>query len=106
MTVTPENFTKTMKMQFAVQTTWLFTLCFVRLSVSCSLLRFGTERWWKWTLYFMMAIQVLITSSYVVIQFGQCHPLASNWEMVESVQCWNIQAIINYGWAIAGMSLG
>jgi hypothetical protein len=91
-----------MKLQFAVQTTWLFTLCFVRLSVACSLLRFGTDLWWKWTLYALMSIQVLISSSYVVIQFGQCKPVSANWEFVEHVSCWDVQKIVNYGWAVAG----
>jgi hypothetical protein len=94
-----------MKLQFAVQTTWLFTLCLVRVSVACSLLRFGTDLWWKWTLYTIITMQCMISSSYVVIQFGQCRPIASSWEFVENVQCWDIQAIINYGWAIAGKSI-
>lgn len=104
ITLSPENYTKTMKLQFAVQTTWIFTLCFVRLSVACSLLRFGTDLWWRYTLYAIIGIQIAISSSYIVIQFGQCKPIASNWESVNNVECWNLHAIINYGWAVAGMA--
>jgi hypothetical protein len=103
MTLSPSDYMQTMKLQFAVQTTWIFTLCFVRLSVGSSLLRFGTDLWWKWTLYTIMGLQVIISSSYVVIQFGQCTPVSANWENVPNVKCWNLQAIINYGWAVAGM---
>lgn len=102
-TVSAEDYTKTMKLQFAVQTTWLFTLCFVRLSVACSLLRFGNTRWWNAILYLIMGSQVMISSSYVIIQFGQCRPVSANWEFVPDVKCWNIQAIIDYGWAIAAI---
>lgn len=94
-----------MKLQFAVQTTWIFTLCFVRLSVASSLLRFGTDLWWKITLYVLMGTQVLISSSYVVIQFAQCTPLSASWEFVPDVKCWDMQPIINYGWAVGGTLL-
>ncbi|KAF2751121.1 hypothetical protein M011DRAFT_394992 [Sporormia fimetaria CBS 119925] len=102
-TVSPSDYTSTMKLQFAVQTTWLFTLCLVRLSVACALLRFGRDLLWRITLYFIMGLQVLISSSYVVIQFGQCRPVSANWEFVVNVKCWNVDAIIDYGWAIAAI---
>lgn len=100
--VTPHSLVQILKLEFAVQTTWLFTLLFVRLSVACSLLRFGTERWWRAILYFIMTFQCLIWASYVVIQFGQCRPVSANWESVPDVKCWPTQPIIDYGWAIAG----
>ncbi|KAF2277766.1 uncharacterized protein EI97DRAFT_449213 [Westerdykella ornata] len=103
MTLSEADYKTTMKLQFALQTTWIFTLCFVRLSVACSLLRFGTDLWWRYTLYILMGLQVAISSSWVVIQFGQCKPISSNWEHVKDVKCWNLQAIINYGWTIAGV---
>lgn len=103
LTLDPADVVTTLKLQFALQTTWIFTLCFVRLSVACSLLRFGTDKLWRWTLYILMGLQVLISSSYVVIQFGQCRPVASNWEHVPDVKCWDVNAIVDYGWAIAGM---
>ncbi|CAO2657949.1 Nn.00g072090.m01.CDS01 [Neocucurbitaria sp. VM-36] len=100
---TPTSLKSVLKLQFALQTVWLFTLCLVRLSVACSLLRFGTDRRWRWTLYFIMGLQVLISSSYVVIQFGQCKPVSSNWESVPDAKCWDFEPIINYGWAVAAI---
>ena len=93
-----------MKLNFALQTVWIITFCLVRLSVACSLLRFGTDRAWRWPLYFIMGLQVLISSSYFVIQFAQCKPISANWDSVPGAVCWNLQPVIDYGWAIAGTS--
>jgi hypothetical protein len=100
---TPQNLLKTRRLQFAVQTVWIVTYCLVRLSVACSLLRYGFDRSWRWPLYLIMASQVTISSSYVVIQFAQCTPISFNWEMVPDAKCWDITPIITYGWIIAGM---
>jgi hypothetical protein len=100
---TPENLLETRRLQFAVQTVWIVTYCLVRLSVACSLLRYGFDRSWRWSLYIIMASQVTISSSYVVIQFAQCTPISFNWAMVPDAKCWDIAPIITYGWIIAGM---
>jgi hypothetical protein len=101
-TFSPTNLVTTMKLQFAVQTTWIITLALVRVSVALSLLRFGHDVLWRGALYFLMGFQIVISSSYIIIQFGQCRPVSSNWESVADVTCWPIAPIINYGWAIAG----
>ncbi|KAF2785479.1 hypothetical protein K505DRAFT_206559, partial [Melanomma pulvis-pyrius CBS 109.77] len=102
-TFSPTNLVMVMKLQFAVQTTWIITLCLVRVSVALSLLRFGQDLLWRGTLYALIAFQILISSSYIVIQFGQCRPVSSNWEQVADVTCWDITPIVDYGWAIAGV---
>ncbi|KAH7394486.1 hypothetical protein BKA66DRAFT_410867 [Pyrenochaeta sp. MPI-SDFR-AT-0127] len=99
----PSNLKTTLKLQFALQTVWLLAYYLVRVSVACSLLRYGTERLWRWPLYFMIGLQTLISSSYVIIQFGQCTPVSSNWENVPGVKCWDFKPIINYGWAVAAI---
>ncbi|EAT81286.1 hypothetical protein HBH56_131940 [Parastagonospora nodorum] len=99
----PENLKETLRLQFALQTVWIVTYCLVRLSVACSLLRYGFDRSWRWPLYFIIGLQVTISSSYIVIQFAQCTPISSNWERIPGAKCWNIQPIINYGWAIASI---
>lgn len=91
-----------MKLNFALQTVWIITYCLVRLSVACSLLRFGTEKSWRWPLYFIMGLQVTISSGYIVIQFAQCNPIAANWGAVPGAVCWPLKPIINLGWAVAG----
>ncbi|KAF2006698.1 hypothetical protein P154DRAFT_222962 [Amniculicola lignicola CBS 123094] len=98
-TFTPEKRTIVLKLQFAVQTTWIFTLALVRCSVGCSLLRFGQEKWWRAVLYGLIGLQCCMSASWVIIQFGQCKPISYNWEMVADIQCWNLNAIIDWGWA-------
>ncbi|KAF2258404.1 hypothetical protein CC78DRAFT_115911 [Lojkania enalia] len=103
MTIQPDDLKKNLQLQFAMQTIWIVTLCLVRLSVAFSLLKFGHEMLWKGTLYGIMALQVLISSSYIVIQFAQCTPVSSSWENVPDVKCWPMKPIIDYGWAIAAI---
>ncbi|KAL7780332.1 hypothetical protein CFE70_010354 [Pyrenophora teres f. teres 0-1] len=101
----PKDLAITLRLQFALQTVWLFTLWLVRLSVACSLLRFGTERMWRWPLYFIMGLQTLISGAYVVIQFAQCSPISANWDTGIASKCWNLRPIITLGWIIAAMDL-
>jgi hypothetical protein len=99
---TPEDLKTTLLLQFALQTVWLITLWLVRLSVACSLLRFGTERIWRFPLYFIMGLQTLISGSYFAIQFAQCKPISSNWDSGVNAVCWDLDPVIDYGWAVAG----
>lgn len=99
---TPQALKETLRLQFALQVVWIVALCLVRVSVACSLLRFGTGKLWRISLYFIIVLQVLISSSYIVIQFGQCTPISANWETVPGVKCWDTAPIVDYGWAIAG----
>ena len=101
--VSPSNLKMALKMQFAMQLSWLFALCSTRLSVAASLLRFDSGRWWNLTLYFMMGLQCLITTAYFVIQLGQCTPISASWETVPDVKCWPMKPIVNFGWAVSGM---
>ncbi|KAL6708863.1 hypothetical protein ACN47E_002270 [Coniothyrium glycines] len=100
---TPSDLVQTMKLNFALQTVWLITFALVRLSVACSLLRFGTDRAWRWPLYLIMGFQVIISSGYFIIQFAQCKPIAANWDSVPGAVCWPLQPIIDLGWVVAGV---
>ena len=72
------------------------------MSIALSLLRYGTSRWWRWTLYFVMGLQGLISLSWIVIAFAQCTPVSANWEQIPDVKCWPVRHVKNYGWAVAG----
>ncbi|OAG05941.1 uncharacterized protein CC84DRAFT_1063901, partial [Paraphaeosphaeria sporulosa] len=101
--VTPYDLKLALMMQFGMQFAWLLSLCLVRLSVAASLLRFNSSIWWRYTLYFIMGLQSLITMSYVVIQLGQCTPISASWETVPDVKCWPTDPIVNYGWAVSAI---
>ncbi|ORX93667.1 hypothetical protein BCR34DRAFT_580370 [Clohesyomyces aquaticus] len=98
LALTPAQFTQIMKLQFAVQTLWILTLALVRISVACSLLRFGTEKRWRMPLYAMITFQIAVSSGWLIVQFFQCRPLRSFWEIVPEMKCWGKQYIIDYAW--------
>lgn len=100
--VAPGDLKMALKMQFAMQLSWLFALCLTRLSVAASLLRFDSGRWWTWTLYSIMGLQCLITATYFVIQLGQCTPISASWQTVPGVKCWPIKPIVSFGWTVPG----
>ena len=100
--ILPTQIRETHRLQFALQRVGIFTSCLVRVSVACSLLRYGFDKIWKWLPYLMIGLQVTISSSYVVIQFAQGTPISSNWEILPDTKCWEMAPIINYGRALAG----
>jgi hypothetical protein len=99
---TPGQIKETLRLLFALQTVWNLTYCLVRVSVACSLLRYGFGVMWTWLLYFMIGLQVTISSSFVVIQVAQCTPMSSNWEMIPHAKCWAMPPITDYRWAVVG----
>lgn len=96
--VDPSHATAAFKSTFALQTIWVVTLALVRISLACSLLRFGSSWMWRGVLFAMIVIQALISTGWLAVQFGQCVPLRSFWEPVESLTCWDRNVIIDYGW--------
>jgi hypothetical protein len=102
-TVTPENRRASLIGQFGYVTVWMVTLCFVRLSIAASLLRFNKELLWRGILYGLMTLQVLISTGFVIMQFVQCKPVSAFWENIPSVKCWPVKPMLIYGWIIAGV---
>ncbi|KAF1955251.1 hypothetical protein CC80DRAFT_526283 [Byssothecium circinans] len=92
-----------LKLAFAQQTIWIFTLFFVRISVATSLLRFGTNRSWRWPLYVLMGLQCCLSAAWVVIQFARCDRVASSWNMKPGAKCWPADPITYFGWACGSM---
>lgn len=101
---TPEALKETLRIQFGLQFVWLLAYTLVRVSVACSMLRYGVDKLWRLPLYFLIGLQLLISSSYVVIQFAQCMPVSSNWDQIPDAVCWPVKPIVDYGWAVAGKS--
>ncbi|CZR59909.1 uncharacterized protein PAC_09804 [Phialocephala subalpina] len=101
--VTPSNQLIAYKCLFAVQLLWIIALALVWISIACSLLRFSTaaDRWWKWILWSLIAIQTIISTGWLVVLFFGCRPLRSNWEPVADVVCWDRKYTLIYGWISA-----
>ncbi|KAI8933567.1 hypothetical protein NX059_009300 [Plenodomus lindquistii] len=101
---TPSELVNTVRLNFALQTIWIVSLCLVRLSLACSLLRFGTDRAWTWPLYFLMVLQVMTSLSYFIIQLAQCKPISANWDKSSAVAvCWDLGPLITYAYVISGI---
>ncbi|KAF2475932.1 uncharacterized protein BDR25DRAFT_339869 [Lindgomyces ingoldianus] len=98
LALTPSQYTQIMKLQFANQTIWVITIAMVRISVACSLLRFGMEWKWRVPLYTLITFQLLTSFGWLIVQFFQCRPLRSFWDIVPDAKCWPVKAIIDYGW--------
>ncbi|KAH7417721.1 hypothetical protein BKA64DRAFT_702483 [Cadophora sp. MPI-SDFR-AT-0126] len=89
------------KCLFALELIWVLTIPLIRISVACSLMRFGNSRLWMGTLYALIAIQSIISTGWVILQFFNCKPLRSFWEPVSTIKCWPRDATLIYGWFTA-----
>ncbi|KAK0100506.1 hypothetical protein ONS95_008453 [Cadophora gregata] len=86
---------------FALELIWVLTIPLIRISVACSLMRFGNSRLWMGTLYALIVIQSLISTGWVILQFFNCKPLRSFWEPVSNFKCWPRDVTLIYGWFTA-----
>ncbi|KUJ12659.1 uncharacterized protein LY89DRAFT_592935 [Mollisia scopiformis] len=91
------------KCLFILQLLWIIALPLVRISIALSLLRFSNARSWRWTLWALISVQVVITTGWLVVLFFSCRPLRSNWETVADVVCWDRKYTIVYGWVSAAL---
>jgi hypothetical protein len=95
--------TAILKVRFAASAIWIPTLCFVRLSIASSLLRFGHEKLWRGVLYALMTLQTLISTAYFIMQFTQCQPVSINWQNVPGAKCWPMKPLKTYAWIVSGI---
>jgi hypothetical protein len=51
----------------------------------------------------MMTLQVLISTSYFILQFAQCNPVSINWQFVPGAKCWPMKPLVTYAWTISGV---
>ncbi|KAH8702845.1 hypothetical protein GQ44DRAFT_631164, partial [Phaeosphaeriaceae sp. PMI808] len=101
--ISQENRTIALKCLFVVQICWMLGTALVRISIACSLLRLGNSTGdasttWKWSLWAMIVIQVLVYAGWMVLLLFNCSPLRGKWEPVPKVTCWNHKHILRYNW--------
>ena len=84
-------------------TIWIMEVALVRLSIAWSLLRLSTDRIWRWSLYAIIATQILLYIGHMIFQFFGCRPLRASWEPVYDTRCWPRHYVREFGWASAGM---
>ncbi|KAF2115960.1 hypothetical protein BDV96DRAFT_492371 [Lophiotrema nucula] len=86
------------KCSFGIQVIWILAVALVRLSIAVSLLRLSPERIWKYTLWTIFAVQVIIYLGHVLFQFFNCKPLRASWEPVYDIRCWDRKYVLIFGW--------
>ncbi|KAF2439100.1 hypothetical protein P171DRAFT_370495 [Karstenula rhodostoma CBS 690.94] len=96
--VTPHDITLVMKVNFVQQVVWIAAIALTRLSIALSLLRLSHDRYWKLTLWSIIAIQMLTYFGHMLFQFANCTPLRASWEPVYDVRCWPRKYVLIFGW--------
>jgi hypothetical protein len=87
-----------MKLNFVQQVIWIAAIALTRLSIALSLLRLSQDRYWKITLWTIIAIQTLTYSGHMLFQFANCTPLRASWEPVYDTRCWPRKYVLVFGW--------
>ncbi|KAL2075046.1 hypothetical protein VTL71DRAFT_8826 [Oculimacula yallundae] len=83
---------------FGILVISLLTVPLVRISVACSLMRFGNSRLWRWTLYTLINVQILLSTVWLVIPFFNCTPLRLISEPVLVAKCWPHEVTDVFAW--------
>ena len=81
--------TKALKCLFAVVCFWIPGISFMRTTVAVALMRYNNQKWWTWTLWFVIVLQWIVPIGAAIVLFAGCRPLRSFWEPVPSVKCWD-----------------
>ncbi|KAL5400451.1 hypothetical protein PMIN06_004854 [Paraphaeosphaeria minitans] len=96
--VTPPDVTMVMKVNFVQQVVWIAAIALTRLSIALSLLRLSHDRYWRLTLWSIIAVQMVTYAGHMLFQFANCTPLRASWEPVYDVRCWPRKYVLVFGW--------
>ncbi|PWY81691.1 hypothetical protein BO94DRAFT_587395 [Aspergillus sclerotioniger CBS 115572] len=83
----------------------LISFFFVKASILALILRLKPKPMFKWILYIMLALMVVIIVTGVFISFAQCQPFAKNWDTTIPGTCWSHQAFINALYALQAITI-
>jgi hypothetical protein len=72
--------------QFGV---WASSLA--RISVACMLLQFEISNIWKRVLWLGIGIGLAVSLFQDIGGFGQCQPIAANWDATPIATCWSME---------------
>ena len=71
---------------------WAWSTGLVKISIGCMLLRFQQGSRWKWVIYVMIALNVMLIGLVGVGNLFQCIPYAAIWDFkgeIKNKKCWN-----------------
>ncbi|KAF2671247.1 hypothetical protein BT63DRAFT_211205 [Microthyrium microscopicum] len=75
----PEKIADIFKFNFALQIILIWAVTSTKLSASLTLLRLRDNKYWRWFLYFLMAVLVGFAISNLAVELTQCRPLSTFW---------------------------
>ena len=103
-----EQLSEAIKLQCFIQIVIIVGVMFVKVSIALFLLRIfglGHERWWRWSLYFIMWITVLTSLSSAIIALAQCRPIRKLWNPTVRGSCWSPETVVAFGEYNGGKSM-
>ncbi|THW31040.1 hypothetical protein D6D25_05764 [Aureobasidium pullulans] len=78
---------------FLTQPICVWSICFAKCSIACTVLRTREDRPWRFVFCWIVFVQVACTSATTVFQFLQCQPISALWDGNEAAHCWSPQRI-------------
>ncbi|KAF2714160.1 hypothetical protein K504DRAFT_364951, partial [Pleomassaria siparia CBS 279.74] len=74
---------------------WAWSTGLVKISIACMLLRFQQSRPWRYFLYLMIAMNVLLIVILGIANLFQCIPYQSWWDFrIVDKKCWSMKAML------------
>ena len=84
---------------------YLGSLTMIRLSILCLYLRIFPQRWFKLSIYAMMATNTIYGAAFVLLSIFQCKPVQAawtRWDGTVSANCVNVNAL---AWTSAAVNI-
>jgi hypothetical protein len=92
-----------LKIGFAGQILWIWSLTFIKLSVTLSLIRITPSKRWQAVLYCFVGFLVASALLFVVLQLIQCQPISGSWNPGPGTKCWSRDSLALSGYISGGM---
>ncbi|PVI03907.1 hypothetical protein DM02DRAFT_695026 [Periconia macrospinosa] len=84
---------------------WYFGVAGMKISVACMLLRMQRSATWKWILWIVISVQVIINVVAVIRSFTICTPIRAIWESVPNAKCVSTHGARAFAYAYISTSI-
>jgi hypothetical protein len=102
MYVSPENLTNAFRYSFYLILIWIWSLTWVKLSISLMLLRIKQSKAWKIGIWTMVAFLCLSAVAGTLAGLFQCTPIKANWELeIRQASCWESGSLQTATYAVS-----
>ncbi|KAH8707563.1 hypothetical protein GQ44DRAFT_662909, partial [Phaeosphaeriaceae sp. PMI808] len=84
---------------------WYLGMTGMKISVAAMLIRMQHSATWKWVLWIMISVQIIMNVSAVVIQFTLCVPLHALWKIVPNAKCASTHGVQAHAYAYISINI-